>query len=163
MPNKTKNPSPPPTKSTSPPPNLQNPAPPSSSPTSTTTTTTTTTTHTNPNPPTTSTPPPLRLTDTQKKSNHILSEQKRRQAIRTGFDRLTELVPDCEGEARSESVVLRKTVVYCRLLADERRRLVREIEVRGGVVERGVREMVFWEGWIDGEGLGEGRGERGEV
>ncbi|KAI9754758.1 MAG: hypothetical protein M1835_000868 [Candelina submexicana] len=93
--------------------------------------------------------PAVRLTDSQKKSNHILSEQKRRQAIRAGFDRLTELVPDCEGEARSESVVLRKTVEYCRMLAEERRMLVREIEARGGFVDEEIKGKVFWEGDID--------------
>jgi heteromeric Ino2p/Ino4p transcription factor len=34
-----------------------------------------------------------RLTDAEKKQNHILSEQKRRQAIRQGFDRLAAMTP----------------------------------------------------------------------
>jgi heteromeric Ino2p/Ino4p transcription factor len=80
-----------------------------------------------------------RLSEHEKKANHIASEQKRRQAIREGFDRLTELVPGLEGQGRSESVVLKKTVDYMRLQLEERRRLVRRIEELGGGVEEGMR------------------------
>ncbi|KAI9806501.1 MAG: hypothetical protein M1833_003688 [Piccolia ochrophora] len=75
-----------------------------------------------------------RLTEQEKKNNHIASEQKRRQAIREGFDRLTELVPGLEGQGRSESVVLKKSVDFMRKSAEDRRRLIREIEGRGGSV-----------------------------
>ncbi|KAM0720528.1 hypothetical protein Q7P37_004664 [Cladosporium fusiforme] len=51
-----------------------------------------------------------RLTDAEKKQNHIISEQKRRQAIRQGFDRLASLVPGMEGMGRSEAQVLGKGV-----------------------------------------------------
>lgn len=67
-------------------------------------------------------------------------EQKRRQAIREGFDRLTELVPGLEGQGRSESVVLKKTVDYMRAQLEERRRLVRRIEELGGAVEDGMKK-----------------------
>jgi hypothetical protein len=50
-----------------------------------------------------------RLTEQEKKNNHIASEQKRRMAIREGFDRLTEMVPGLEGQGRSESIVLKKS------------------------------------------------------
>lgn len=53
-----------------------------------------------------------RLSEQEKKNNHIASEQKRRMAIREGFDRLTEIVPGLEGQGRSESIVLKK----CRFL-----------------------------------------------
>lgn len=66
-------------------------------------------------------------------------EQKRRQVIREGFDRLTELVPGLEGQGRSESVVLKKTVDYIRLQLEERRRLIAKIEELGGHVEDGMR------------------------
>jgi len=49
-----------------------------------------------------------RLSEQEKKNNHIASEQKRRLAIREGFDRLTEIVPGLEGQGRSESIVLKK-------------------------------------------------------
>ncbi|KAF8477356.1 hypothetical protein BDZ91DRAFT_638645, partial [Kalaharituber pfeilii] len=53
-------------------------------------------------------PPRARLTEQEKKNNHIASEQKRRNAIREGFDRLTELIPGCEGQGRSEGMVLNR-------------------------------------------------------
>lgn len=103
-----------------------------------------------------------RLSEHEKKANHIASgmyfhstfsehvipfeykltvriEQKRRQAIREGFDRLTELVPGLEGQGRSESVVLKKTVDFMRLQLAERRRLVGRLDELGGQVEEGMR------------------------
>ncbi|OKL64687.1 hypothetical protein UA08_01056 [Talaromyces atroroseus] len=80
-----------------------------------------------------------RLTDQEKKNNHIASEQKRRAAIREGFDRLTELVPGLEGQGRSESVVLKKTVDFLRSQLEERRKLVAEIERVGGQVDDSFR------------------------
>ncbi|KAI9752237.1 MAG: hypothetical protein M4579_005713 [Chaenotheca gracillima] len=86
-----------------------------------------------------------RLTEAEKKLNHIASEQKRRKAIRDGFDRLTELVPGIEGQARSESIVLQRSVEYMRNQVIERMRLVREIEKLGGVVPEGLRGEEFEE------------------
>lgn len=62
-------------------------------------------------------------------------EQKRRQAIREGFDRLTELVPGLEGQGRSEGLVLHRTVKYMREQLDERRVLIERIEAAGGHVD----------------------------
>ncbi|KAM0283889.1 hypothetical protein ACHAQH_002271 [Verticillium albo-atrum] len=76
-----------------------------------------------------------RLTEAEKKQNHIASEQKRRQAIREGFDRLTELVPGLEGQGRSEGLVLQRTVRYMREQLGERRALVRKVEASGGTVD----------------------------
>lgn len=81
-----------------------------------------------------------RLSEHEKKANHIASEQKRRQAIREGFDRLTELVPGLEGQGRSESVVLKKTVDFMREQLVERRRLVGRVEELGGAVEDELRK-----------------------
>ena len=53
-----------------------------------------------------------RLTEQEKKNNHIASEQKRRQAIREGFDRLAEIVPGMAGQGRSEAVMLQATVAH---------------------------------------------------
>lgn len=80
-----------------------------------------------------------RLTDQEKKNNHIASEQKRRAAIREGFDRLTELVPGLEGQGRSESIVLQKTVDFIHTQLQERRDLIAEIENRGGRVDESLR------------------------
>lgn len=80
-----------------------------------------------------------RLTEQEKKSNHIASEQKRRAAIREGFDRLTELVPGLEGQGRSENIVLKKTVDHMRLQLQERQQLIAEIESRGGRIDEALR------------------------
>ncbi|KFY20910.1 hypothetical protein V491_03322 [Pseudogymnoascus sp. VKM F-3775] len=69
-----------------------------------------------------------------------LLEQKRRQAIREGFDRLTELVPGLEGQGRSESIVLNKTVLYMRQQLREREQLVERIEQLGGNVNDGFKK-----------------------
>jgi heteromeric Ino2p/Ino4p transcription factor len=53
-----------------------------------------------------------RLTEQEKKNNHIASEQKRRQAIREGFDRLASLVPGYDGQGRSENLVLNAALDY---------------------------------------------------
>lgn len=81
----------------------------------------------------------LRLTEEEKKTNHIASEQKRRQAIRDGFDRLTEMVPGLEGQGRSEGLVLKRTVDYLRQVLEERRQLIRQVEERGGKVHDSMR------------------------
>jgi len=80
-----------------------------------------------------------RLTEQEKKTNHIASEQKRRAAIREGFDRLTELVPGLEGQGRSESIVLNKTVEFMRLQLRERQELIAEVESRGGRIDETLR------------------------
>lgn len=80
-----------------------------------------------------------RLTDQEKKNNHIASEQKRRAAIREGFDRLTDLVPGLEGQGRSESIVLQKTVDFIHVQLQERRNLIAEIESKGGQVDDSMR------------------------
>ncbi|KAK4094631.1 hypothetical protein ACCO45_006797 [Purpureocillium lilacinum] len=63
------------------------------------------------------------------------TEQKRRQAIREGFDRLTELVPGLEGQGRSEGLVLKRTVEFMRQQIEERRVMVDQIERAGGRVD----------------------------
>lgn len=67
------------------------------------------------------------------------SEQKRRQAIREGFDRLTELVPGLEGQGRSEGLVLQRTVRYMREQLEERKAMIEKIEAEGGQVDDEVK------------------------
>ncbi|OAA32455.1 Helix-loop-helix DNA-binding protein [Moelleriella libera RCEF 2490] len=81
-----------------------------------------------------------RLTEEEKKQNHIASEQKRRQAIREGFDRLTELVPGLEGQGRSEGLVLKRTVEYMRQQIQERQTLVDRVEQSGGHVDDDLKK-----------------------
>ncbi|KAL1879971.1 hypothetical protein VTK73DRAFT_6551 [Phialemonium thermophilum] len=84
-----------------------------------------------------------RLTEEEKKQNHIASEQKRRQAIREGFDRLTELVPGLEGQGRSEGIVLKRTVEFMREKLEERRNLIRSIEKNGGQVDESLKRALL--------------------
>ena len=46
------------------------------------------------------------LTEEQKRNNHILSEQKRRNLIRQGFEDLCSLVPGLKGGGFSKSAML---------------------------------------------------------
>jgi heteromeric Ino2p/Ino4p transcription factor len=48
-------------------------------------------------------------------------------------------VPGLEGQGRSESVVLKKTVDYMRVQLAERRMLVQRIEHAGGKVDEGMK------------------------
>jgi heteromeric Ino2p/Ino4p transcription factor len=72
-----------------------------------------------------------RLTEAQKKENHIRSEQKRREAIREGFDRLASIVPGMEGQGRSEAVVLDATVKYLREQIVARNKIIADAQARG--------------------------------
>nr|KMM70698.1 hypothetical protein CPAG_07009 [Coccidioides posadasii RMSCC 3488] len=51
-------------------------------------------------------PPRENLTEEQKRANHILSEQKRRNLIKQGFDELCSLVPELRGGGFSKSTML---------------------------------------------------------
>lgn len=73
-------------------------------------------------------------------ANIVATEQKRRQAIREGFDRLTELVPGLEGQGRSEGLVLKRTVEYMRQQLDEREKMITEVEKKGGHVDPKLKE-----------------------
>ncbi|KAK0337787.1 Transcription factor [Friedmanniomyces endolithicus] len=78
-----------------------------------------------------------RLSDQQKKKNHILSEAKRREAIRAEFDRLATLVPGMEGQGRSEAVVLQATVEFMR------EQVGRKEELRNEARRAGMSEEEF--------------------
>ena len=84
--------------------------------------------HSNSLPSGSGTPEKPRLTEQEKKINHIASEQKRRAAIREGFDRLAELTPDMAGQGRSEGLVLAKVVEYAKEQLRERERIIQEME-----------------------------------
>lgn len=71
-----------------------------------------------------------RLTEAQKKENHIRSEQKRREAIREGFDRLASIVPGMEGQGRSEAVVLEATIKYMREKIVERQKIMADAQAQ---------------------------------
>ncbi|KAF2656147.1 hypothetical protein K491DRAFT_692348 [Lophiostoma macrostomum CBS 122681] len=72
-----------------------------------------------------------RLTEAQKKENHIASEKKRREAIREGFDKLASIVPGMEGQGRSEALVLEATLKHMREKIMEREKIIEEARAKG--------------------------------
>ncbi|KAI9483119.1 MAG: hypothetical protein EXX96DRAFT_498993 [Benjaminiella poitrasii] len=65
------------------------------------------------------------LTEDEKRMNHIVSEQKRRNTIRSGFKELTEIIPTLKNINNSKSTILFKAVEYIKHL-DKRNRGLRE-------------------------------------
>jgi hypothetical protein len=59
------------------------------------------------------------LTEAQKRSNHILSEQKRRNLIKRGFDDLHDLVPEIRNGGLSKSSVLMEAANFLEKLIEE--------------------------------------------
>ena len=72
-----------------------------------------------------------RLSEQEKKNNHIASEQKRRQAIREGFDELASLTPGMEGQGRSEALVFQGFIAEMRRQLIRRWKLVEMMENQG--------------------------------
>ncbi|KAK7204136.1 hypothetical protein BZA70DRAFT_281573 [Myxozyma melibiosi] len=88
-------------------------------------------------------PPGELLTAEEKKANHIASEQKRRQAIREGFNRLTEVVPGLtKSQGRSETIVLQKTLAYLKDQLSENQSLVQQITDLGGTFPPSLKVVV---------------------
>lgn len=82
-----------------------------------------------------------RLTEQEKKTNHIASEQKRRAAIREQFDRLATMTPGMAGQGRSEGKVLEEMLKYAHDQMDHRERLIKEVEASGGTVTKEDRNL----------------------
>ncbi|KAI8055418.1 hypothetical protein BDF22DRAFT_600453, partial [Syncephalis plumigaleata] len=79
------------------------------------------------------------LSESEKKANHIASEQKRRQNIRVGFASLTSMVPTLSQCSRSEALILQKSVEYIRQLVQRRRDMAARIhELRGQLGEPSI-------------------------
>ncbi|KAF2211751.1 hypothetical protein CERZMDRAFT_11682, partial [Cercospora zeae-maydis SCOH1-5] len=77
-----------------------------------------------------------RLTEEQKKRNHIESEKKRREAIRNGFDRLSTIVPGMQGQARSEAIVLAATVDHMRAMLKQKEQIYAAAMAKGWSTEQ---------------------------
>ncbi|KAK4162086.1 hypothetical protein QBC43DRAFT_322300 [Cladorrhinum sp. PSN259] len=94
-----------------------------------------------------------RLTEKEKKQNHIASEQKRRQAIRDAFDKLCIIVPNLEGQARSEGIVLNRTIDHIREEMKERQKMIAELDAHGIAVPAELRHSLqsLPEGFLDAE------------
>ncbi|KAK9768537.1 hypothetical protein K7432_000749 [Basidiobolus ranarum] len=63
------------------------------------------------------------LTEEEKRANHIASEQKRRNMIRSGFKDLTEIVPSLRDMNNSKSTILFKAVDFIKRLERKNQRL----------------------------------------
>jgi hypothetical protein len=59
------------------------------------------------------------LTEAQKRNNHILSEQKRRNLIKRGFDDLHDLVPEIRNGGLSKSSVLMEAANFLEKLIED--------------------------------------------
>src|SRR5690606_19459267 len=69
------------------------------------------------------------LTEAEKRANHIMSEQKRRNQIKHGFDKLTEIVPELRSGGYSKSAVLTHTALFVENLVggnDRLRKIVQD-------------------------------------
>ncbi|XP_046847048.1 max-like protein X [Xenia sp. Carnegie-2017] len=70
----------------------------------------------------------------KRRTAHTVAEQKRRDAIKKGYDDLQQIVPTCLGEDSSVSpklskaVVLQKTIEYLRSILDEKDQQQQEID-----------------------------------
>ncbi|MCJ1448662.1 MAG: hypothetical protein MMC23_009179 [Stictis urceolatum] len=84
--------------------------------------------------------PKPHLSEEQKKANHIASEKKRRTNIREQYDKLAEMTPGMEGQGRSEGKVLEEVVKHGKELLQERKKLVEQIEARGGKVSQDLKQ-----------------------
>lgn len=76
-----------------------------------------------------------RLTEAEKRANHVASEQKRRQKIRDAYLRISHIVPGAEGKERSEEALLRLYLDYVKNLTEQRQLLIRMVESEGAFVE----------------------------
>lgn len=83
-----------------------------------------------------------RLTSAQKNTNHRDAENKRRDGIRTQFENLADMVPGCEGMAKSEQFVLTKTAEYLEESLAHCRRMVAELDRKGIPVPEKYRAML---------------------
>jgi len=72
-------------------------------------------------------PPRENLTEEQKRNNHIMSEQKRRDLIKRGFEELHHLVPELRVGGLSKSSVLMEAAAFLEKLVDVNAELRRRL------------------------------------
>ncbi|KAK9467397.1 hypothetical protein V1512DRAFT_261102 [Lipomyces arxii] len=72
----------------------------------------------------------LKSRSSNRKSAHILSEQRRRETINDGFVELKSTIPHCNGTQDSKAVILRKAVHYISSLESRIERLESELFAR---------------------------------
>lgn len=88
-----------------------------------------------------------RLTDHQVRINHVTSEKKRREMIRSIYDDLVGLVPGLKTtENRSELIIYLKTMAYLKWLYLKNKRLREQIRAYGNVSEQELMDKnLVWE------------------
>lgn len=64
----------------------------------------------------------------KRRRNHLESEKRRRENIKSGMDGLLSLVPKCQDKGLSKAVILNETRDYLMLLQDELRKSERELQ-----------------------------------
>ncbi|ODV95669.1 hypothetical protein PACTADRAFT_50361 [Pachysolen tannophilus NRRL Y-2460] len=76
------------------------------------------------------------LSEDVKKHNHNESEQRRREQLRSTYDKLVELIPSLSfEESRSELAILNKSVNYIKQLRKEHDELLQKSKEKGIDVE----------------------------
>ncbi|KAL8722167.1 MAG: hypothetical protein Q9225_001311 [Loekoesia sp. 1 TL-2023] len=81
-----------------------------------------------------------RLTEEQRKRNHIKSETARRTALRAEFTEMIKLLPEVDEDAyRNEGFTLGKFMEYAKEKLAKRKALIKELESRGMDVEKDLQ------------------------
>ena len=72
-----------------------------------------------------------KLTESEKKHNHNISETRRRDNLKKSYQYLSEVVPFCKGRGRSEAHMLEETIRYVEKASHEGLQLVSELRSLG--------------------------------
>ncbi|CAL9734754.1 protein Ino4p [Monosporozyma servazzii] len=88
-----------------------------------------------------------KLSDHQVRVNHVSSEKRRREMIRSTYDDLVEMVPGLEAtESRSELIIYLKTMAYLKWLYAKNKRLRDQAQSQGAVSEQELIDKgLIWE------------------
>lgn len=80
-----------------------------------------------------------KLSEQQRKANHILSEKRRRAEMKQGYDQLDRLVPSLKSGGLSKAQVLQQTVVFLDALVEGNKLVEEEIARRMAPMAHGSR------------------------
>ncbi|AQZ09354.1 INO4 (YOL108C) [Zygosaccharomyces parabailii] len=90
-----------------------------------------------------------KLSKEEVRKNHVSSEKKRREMVRTIYDDLVNVIPDLQpSENRSEMVIYLKTINHLNWLYRSNMRLRRELEKKyqeEGKTDYEIPESLIWE------------------
>lgn len=86
-----------------------------------------------------------KLSVDQVRENHVISEKKRREIIRSIYDELVEIVPDLkEAENRSELVIYMKTINYIKWLYKKNASLRSQIAMKDNTKAQSLPATMVW-------------------